>query len=322
MAPGKLTSDAPLEVFAVTDPTLQQDYFYCRQVMRHASKNYSFASHFLPREKLHHVEALYAFLRIGDDRVDISHGDFASSLAAIEDWERLYWSACEHGNSPHPVMRAYLNTVRQCGIPAETMVPYFRAMKEDLTITRYPTFADLLHYMEGSAMAVGRAMACILGIKSPYCYTDVLPYADALSIAMQLSNFWRDIAYDWKIGRVYIPQEDMQRFGVSEAHLAAGQVTPGFVALMEFEFARTESYYQQARLGVPRLASGQWGVQSGLEIYRSILTVIGLRGYDVFSRRASPNELHKLGLVGRAWLSTRFPAWRSSDTPAARIDPA
>ncbi len=322
MAPGKVTSDAPSGVFAVTDPTLQQDYFYCRQVMRSVSKNYSFASRFLPKEKLHHVEALYAFLRVGDDRVDVSHSGFASALEAIEDWERSYWRAFDTRNSPDPVLRAYLNTAHQCGIPAETMLPYFRAMKEDLTITRYPTFADLLHYMEGSAMTVGRGMTCILGIKSPYCYADVLPYADALSIAMQLSNFWRDIAYDWKIGRVYIPQEDMQRFGVSETHLAAGQVTPDFVALMEFEFARTESYYQQARLGVPQLAAGQWGVQSGLEIYRSILTIIRCRGYNVFSqRRASASELHKLSLVSRAWLSTHIPTRQSSSSPIPSSDP-
>lgn len=322
MATGKVTSDAPLDVFAVTDPTLQQDYFYCRQVMRSVSKNYSFASRFLPKEKLQHVEALYAFLRVGDDRVDVSDSGFASPLAAIEDWEHLYWSAFELGSSPHPVMRAYLNTARQCGIPAETMLPYFRAMKEDLTITRYPTFADLLHYMEGSAIAVGRGMTCIMGIKSPCSYAEVLPYADALSIAMQLSNFWRDIGGDWKIGRVYIPQEDLQRFGVSEAHLAAGQVTPGFVALMEFEFARTESYYQQARLGVPRLAAGQWGVQSGLEIYRSILTIIRRRGYNVFSQRASASELHKLSLVSRAWLSTHIPARQPNSSPTAGCDPA
>ncbi|MBN2146973.1 MAG: phytoene/squalene synthase family protein [Anaerolineales bacterium] len=282
-----------------------EDYQICRQVMHSASKNYSFASDFLPKSKRHHVEALYAFLRVGDDRVDVSHDGFASPLAAVEDWERMYWQAFESENSPHPVMRAYLNTAHENRIPADVMAPYFRAMKEDLTITRFQTFADLLHYMEGSAMTVGRAMTYIMGVRPGYNFAQVLPYSDALSIAMQLSNFWRDIAYDWSLGRVYIPQEDLVRFGVREADIAAHCLTPQFIDLLEFEIRRTESYYETARHGVPMLAAGKWGVMSGLEVYRSILTIIRRRHYDVFGRRASATKLHKLVLVGRAWWQTR-----------------
>ena len=97
------------------------DYLACRQVMLNASRNYSFASRFLPSDKRHHVEALYAFLRIGDDRVDVHHKGFISPLAAIEDWEAIYWRTFESGDSSNPIMRAYLNTAMQCGIPAETM---------------------------------------------------------------------------------------------------------------------------------------------------------------------------------------------------------
>jgi phytoene synthase len=182
-----------------------EDYAECRRVMSGASKNYSFASRFLPRTKRHHVQALYALLRVGDDRVDLTHEGFTTPLAAIEDWERAYWQAFETGRSGHPVMRAYLNTALECSIPAEIMTPYFRAMKEDLAVTRFPTFADLLHYMDGSAIVVGRAMTYILGVRQPYTIADTLPHADSLSIAMQLSNFWRDVGEDWSIGRVYIP---------------------------------------------------------------------------------------------------------------------
>ena len=190
-----------------------EDYAAGRRLMRAASKNYSFASNFLPPDRLRHVEALYALMRTGDDRVDVSHEGFASPLAAIDDWERTYWHAFETGTSPDPVMRAYLDTALKFGIPAETMSAYFRAMREDLTITRFPTFGDLLHYMDGSAVPVGRAMTYILGVREPYGLEDALPGADALSVAMQLSNFWRDIGEDWtRIGRVYIPQEDLARF--------------------------------------------------------------------------------------------------------------
>jgi phytoene synthase len=270
--------------------------------MRGASKNYSFASRFLPEDKVIHVEALYAVMRIGDDLVDVHHqGDAAR--AAIDDFQFQYWSAFEAGDSPNPVLRAYLDTARRFDIPADLLRPYFRAMIDDLTITRFPTFGDLIHYMEGSALPVGRVMAHILGTRTRRI-ADVYEQADALSIAMQLSNFWRDVGQDWSIGRVYIPQEDLQRFGYSEDDLANCRINRDFIDLMEFEIARAEQYYQVARQGVGLLASGQWGVMSGLEIYRAILGSIRRNGYDVFTRRADTSKLHKLGLVARSrWLT-------------------
>jgi 15-cis-phytoene synthase len=197
-------------------------------------------------------------------------------------------------------MRAYLNTALECGIPAGTMTPYFRAMKEDLTVTRFPTFADLLHYVDGSAIVVGRAMTYILGVRPPYKMAETLPHADSLSIAMQLSNFWRDIGEDWRIGRVYIPGEDLARFGVTDADLAAARITPEFIRLLEFEFERTEAYYRHARAGVCRLQTGRWGVMSGLEVYRAILPGIRRNGYDVFTRRAGASRAIKVGLALKA----------------------
>jgi phytoene synthase len=291
-------------VFTVATP---EDYAECRRVMNVASRNYSFASRFLPRDRLHHVQALYALMRVGDDRVDVSHAGFASPRAAIDDWEAAYWQAFETGDSPYPVMRAYLNTALECGIPAPTMAPYFRAMRDDLTITRFPTFADLLYYMEGSAMTVGRAMTFILGITPPATMEESLPHADSLSVAMQLSNFWRDVGQDWRIGRLYIPLEDMARFDVSESDIAGGEVTPGFADLLEFEIQRTERFYLHARAGVRQLAAGRWGVMSGLEIYRAILMDIRRHGYNVFTRRSGTTRLQKLALVAKSRLAVYRP---------------
>jgi len=291
------------------------DYAECRRVMSGASKNYTFASRFLPRTKQQHVAALYAFLRVGDDRVDVTHQGFASPLEAIADWERAYRQAFETGRSDHPVLRAYLNTALEFGIPAETMTPYFRAMKEDLTVTRFPTFADLLHYMDGSAIVVGRAITYILGVRPPYTIAETLPHADSLSIAMQLSNFWRDIGEDWRIGRVYIPGEDLERFGVTEADLAAGRVPPNFIRMLEFEFERTEAYYRHARAGVFRLRTGRWGVMSALEVYRAILPAIRRNGYDVFTRRAGVSRLMKLGLALNAGRAVASPFRTAAPSP-------
>jgi phytoene synthase len=287
----------------------EADYAACRAIMRGASKNYSFASDFLPESKVRHVEALYALLRVGDDRVDVSHQDFDSPLEAIEDWEWTYHRAFETGDSPDPVMRAYLDTAITCDIPRETMLAYFRAMKEDLTITRFPTFEHLMHYMAGSAIPVGRAMTYILGVREPHAIHAALPAADALSVAMQLSNFWRDIGEDYRrSGRIYLPQEDMDRFGVREDDIAAGRVTDNFVRLLEFEFARTEAYYAQAREGVHLLAHARWAIMSALEIYHAILPDIQRHGYDVFSRRAGAGRWGKARLALRALGQVRLGA--------------
>lgn len=279
----------------VVHDTLEADYAACRDIMQTASKNYSFAARFLPADKRPHVEALYALMRVGDDIVDVHYqGDAAR--AAIEHFEELYWRAFETGSSAHPVLRAYLHTAHQFGMSPELMRPYFRAMIEDLTITRFPTFADLLHYMEGSALPVGRAMSHILGTKTKRV-EEVYQAADALSIAMQLSNFWRDVAQDWSRGRVYIPQEDLERFGYTEDDLANQRINQNWVNLMEFEIERANAYYATARQGVAALRFGQWGVMSALEIYRAILTSIRKNRYDVFTTRAGASKLEKIALL-------------------------
>jgi phytoene synthase len=116
-----------------------------------------------------------------------------------------------------------------------------------------------------------------------------------------LSNFWRDIGYDWGIGRIYIPQEDMQRFGYRESDLASGIINQSFIDLLEFEFERTDDYYAIARQNVKVLASGNWAVMSALEIYRSILASIRRNHYDVFNRRAGPGSMRKLGLAFKSY---------------------
>ncbi len=282
-----------------------QDYAICRGIMRAASKNYSAASNYLPADKLPHVEALYALLRVGDDRVDVTHSGFNSAEEAIDDWEREYWKAFETGSSSHPVLRAYLNTSITFGIPKETMAAYFRSMRDDLTKTRFPTFSDLLYYMDGSAIPVGRAMTYILGVAKPFSITQALSGADHLSLAMQMSNFWRDIGEDWRRGRVYLPQEDMEYFKVSESELAEQRITPNFIQLLEFEFDRTEMHYNSARPSVRMLASGQVAVMSALEIYRAILDRIRANRYDVFNHRAGTGKLRKLSLIAKAYLQVR-----------------
>lgn len=304
-----LTNEEPAYYLPVMDDpsslASNADYAACRQIMLSASKNYSSASRYLPSDLRPHVEALYALMRVGDDRVDVDHPGFDSPQAAIEAWERAYWRAFERGDSPDPVLRAYLDTSYKFSIPPQTMTPFFRAMREDLSITRFPTFKDLLHYMDGSAIPVGRAMTYILGVAPGNAFEQALRHADSLSIAMQLSNFWRDIGEDWQRGRIYLPLEDMHTFQVSERDIGAGEITPRLIDLLEFEFERTERYYSHARQGIPMLAAGNWAIASALEIYRAILPDIRSHHYNVFSRRAGSSTLRKIFLLVKSYQYTR-----------------
>jgi len=281
-----------------------EDYQICRRIMRSASKRYAFASWFLPSSRRKHVEALYAFLRVGDDRVDVSHDGFTSPLSAIDDWEQAYRRMFQQGKSQNPVLRAYLDTAVKFMIPERLMDAYFMAMRRDLTTSRYETYSDLLTYMAGSAIPVGRAMTHILGVNQPFSLPAAFPLADSLAIAMQLSNFLRDIYQDYQIGRIYLPKEDLDRFVIGEADIAGRKVTPAFIELIEFEIARAEEYYSQAFQGIPMLKTGRWGVMSGLQIYRAILVDIRRIGYDVLNRRADISLPRKLQLVAKSfWLT-------------------
>lgn len=286
------------------DVTLEQDYAECRDIMVGASKNYSFASMVLPADRAKHVHALYAVMRVGDDRVDVSSAGFDSPQSAIEDWQRSYRRVFETGgHSPYGVLRAYYNTCRELDIPANLLDNYFRAMIDDLTITRFPTFDDLYYYMEGSAIPVGRIMTHILGTRRGHI-EDAYLEADALSVAMQLTNFWRDIWEDWHIGRVYLPQEDMARFGVTEDDIAAGVLSPALLELLKFEMERTEAYYTDARIGVGKLAGGRWAVMSALEIYHAILTHLKRSNYNIYGPRLGASRPEKAILMLKARFSS------------------
>ncbi len=279
---------------------LLADYAACYRIMQAASKNYSAASRLLPADKLPHVTALYAVMRVGDDLVDVAHEGYESPRAAIEAWRDSYWHVFDTGESDHPALRAYYHTAQTFGIAPELLHNYFRAMLSDLNTTRFPTFEDLLHYIEGSAIPVGRVMTHILGTRTPHTF-DAYPAADALAIAMQLSNFWRDVGEDLQRGRIYIPLCDLSRFGYTEHDLATGCIDGRLVALLEYEFERTEAYYARARAGVGLLRSGRLAVMSALEFYHAILPGIRHNHYDIFGRRAGTGPLHKLRLAAQAW---------------------
>jgi phytoene synthase len=166
-------------------------------------------------------------------------------------------------------------------------------MAMDFTCETYETFEDLLDYMDGSAAVIGEMMIPILEPTSPEAYG----HARDLGIAFQLSNFWRDVAEDLDRGRVYVPQEDLRKFGADPWRREA---TPEWCDLMAFEIARTRRYYESADLGIPMLpATSARCIRGARRLYSGILVEIENAGYDVFSRRVRVPTWKKLAVAFR-----------------------
>lgn len=282
----------------------RNDYRVCREVMRKASSNYWSASRVCPRDKIPHIEAIYAVLRIGDDLVDEEVATEVSARIAIEGWQKKYWKAFETGDSKYPVLRAFLNTAHTFNISPDLLDLFFRSMIADTATTRYETFDDLLGYMAGSAFPAGRLFSHVFGTKTGII-SDAYPVSDSLAIAMQLTNFIRDIDEDYQKGRIYIPLKDLDRFKVRENDIGHKHMSTEFVYLLKYEINLAKKYYKQVeRQLMDTWETSHWAIMSSLYIYRYILVDIIQKNYDVFSGRTGATRFQKMRLILSAWLHT------------------
>ncbi|MBV9848571.1 MAG: phytoene/squalene synthase family protein [Armatimonadetes bacterium] len=274
---------------------LDAAYQLCRRVNAHHGKTYYFSTLFFPPAVRRSVHALYGFVRYPDEMVD-NPPPGSDSARMLADYRDATLDALKTGESDVPVLHAFADTARRHRIPPEYPAAFLDAMAMDLTRTRYATFEELQTYTYGSASVVGLMMCRLIGVSDE----GALRHAHDLGLAMQLTNFWRDIGEDWERGRVYLPQEDMARFGYTEAMLARGEVNDGFVALMRFEIARARDYYTSADRGIPAIAPEcRLPVALARTLYAKILDKIEANGYDVFRRRARTTGLEKAAEVVR-----------------------
>jgi phytoene synthase len=277
--------------------SLAESYELCRRAQRAHSRTYYFSTRLFPPEVRPHVHALYAFMRYADEIVDnpgtTSLGEQLLALEAFEE-ETLTAVACER--VPNPVLRAYANTVRVRGIDPEDIAAFMQSMKMDTCVFRYPTYEDLAVYTYGSAAVVGLMMCRVVGVADKRADA----HAEALGTAMQLTNFLRDIGEDWLRGRVYLPLEDLERFGYAEEDLGKSIVDERFVELMRFEIGRTRRLYALADEGIVYIPRGRrYPVVVARELYAAILDRIEAQAYDVFSRRAETSQPGKLKVAAR-----------------------
>lgn len=267
-------------------------------IARSSDTSFYYSFSLLPRPKREAIHAVYAFCRYTDDIVD-EEGDLKRKIVRLRRW-RIELGKALRGTSSFPLLNQLSAAATRFNIPVEHFYELFRGMEMDLTKTRYRTFDELYEYCYLVASTVGLVCRKIFGYRNE----GTRDYAINLGIALQLTNILRDIKDDAKRGRIYIPQEDMERFGYTEEDLLAFRFTPEFRRLMRFECERASSYFERASAALKNEDKRFFfAARIMSSIYSHILRRIERANYDVFARRISISKFLKLLIALRYWLS-------------------
>jgi phytoene synthase len=289
-----------LDAAGITDPALRACYLACRQLNASHGRTFYLATLLLPAWKRPYVHALYGFARYADEIVD----DLGSALTPEQKAQRLHDLETRLGTSAHPVSRALRHTLQRWDIPVTHVAAFLRSMRMDLTVASYKTWDDLMDYVHGSAAVIGLEMLPIL---EPIVPADIAaPYARDLGIAFQLTNFLRDIGEDLTRGRVYLPLEDLDAFGVTWEHLEHGVVDGPVRRLLAFEIARTRETYRSAAQGVRLLhPTSRPCIETALTVYGGILREIEEQDYPVLRRRVTVGRARRARVAVPAVVAAR-----------------
>jgi len=274
---------------------LEDSYAHCRRVARTRARNFYYSFVLLSREQRDAMCAVYAFMRYCDDLSD----EPGANRASIEQWRTALDEALAGRCDAHPVLPAFHDTVSRYRIPARYFHEMIDGVASDLEPRRFETFEQLYRYCYQVASTAGLATIHILGFKSP----EALPLAEKCGIAFQLTNILRDIREDAARGRIYLPAEDLARFGVREDDIRGGVRTPEFIDMMDFETVRARQYYRESQplLGLVDRRS-RASLTALIAIYSRLLDRIERSNYDVFARRVSLPAWEKSWIVVNALL--------------------
>ena len=280
-------------------PNLEESYEHCRRVARRRARNFYYAFLLLPREQKLAMCAVYAFMRYADDISDETDPPLEARRAALSDWREALEQALEGRYGDNPILPAFHDTVVRYKIPREYFFELIDGVGSDLVPEQPRTFDELYRYCYQVASVVGMTCVHIWGFDSP----DALRLAEKCGVAFQLTNILRDIPEDARLGRVYLPQEDLERFELTAEDLLADRPTgERFEAMMAFEWDRANRYYAEAAplLGMvaPSARPALWAM---ISIYYGILRRIRSRHYDVFTHRARLSNLEKTWIVLQAF---------------------
>lgn len=281
---------------------LDRAYRLCGDITAEHSRTFSLAAGLLPPAKQHSMHALYAFCRTTDDIVDEKNGD----RDTLAEWER---KSLDAGPYPrHPVALAWRDAMIRHAIPTLYARQLVATVAQDLEVRRYPTFEGLSVYCYGAASTVGLMAMRIIGFSDEAAE----PCAIRLGVALQLTNILRDVSEDWRAGRLYLPLDELARFGLNEEDVAAERVDERWRRFMAFQIERARRLYSDALPGVRYLhRNGRFAVAAAAELYRGILDDIEAHDYDVFTRRAHLSTGMKLARLPGIWLRATAGTYRA-----------
>jgi squalene synthase HpnC len=274
---------------------VESAYQYCEQFARAHTESFPVASRLVPAEMRPHLIALYAFARSADDFADEPEYE-GRRTEALDRWQREL-DRCFHGEAEHPVFIALHDTIEKRELPLPPLQDMLTAFRMDMEVKRYSSFQTLRSYTAKSADPVGRLLLALFGYRRP----ELVRYADEISTALQLTNFWQDVAADAARDHIYIPAEDLHFFSLTEADVKSLKPSKTLRDLLRFQVARTRSLYERGRPLLDLL-----GADLRLEL--SLIWLIGMAildkiedaDYDVFTQRPAINRRDKAMIMARA----------------------
>lgn len=293
-------STRELDAAGIVDPELRASYLRCKQLNSEHGKTYFLATQLLPPAKRPYVHALYGFARYADEIVD----DLASTLTDqqkaewLGTWGDNFLRDARAGHSDDPIAMAAIDTINRWDIPLAHFEAFLHSMRLDLTVTEYETYDDLFEYVYGSAAVIGLQMVPILEPSSPEAYDR----AQDLGVAFQLANFIRDVGEDLLRGRLYLPLEDLARFGLTRADIERRVVDDRVRRLLQFEIARVRMLEERSRPGIAMLdPASQPCIEAARVLYCGIVNEVERIDYQVFTKRARVPMSRRIAVAGPAW---------------------
>lgn len=283
------------------DPTqlLEKGWAECEAITKKYGTSYYFATQFFPKEIRRAIYAVYAFARIPDEIVDDPNlKDHSEAIAKLTQWKSEWLAAMYSGQGKTPVMEAIVHTFRGKDIPISDGEAFLNSMFIDEEKFTYNNYSELEGYMYGSAGVIGLMVTKIVGYSTP----DAFQYAIKLGYAFQITNFLRDIKEDCKdLGRIYMPIDDLNRFGLTTDDIKKEVYDDRFVNFMKFQIERNRQIYREALTGIPMLRfQGRLAVKIAFVLYKAILDEIEKADYNVYKGRVRTTFSTKLWLTAKA----------------------
>ena len=287
---------------------------YAKTATAAYSKSFFISAKMLPQEKRWATFALYGFCRFVDNLIDNPRDRSQFEiLQEINYFENELHIAYKKGESEHPVIRSFILVAQKYNIPIEYPLDLISGVKMDMEINRYKTFNELYIFCYRVASVVGLMMTHVMGYRDNAAFK----YAEKLGIAMQLTNILRDIKEDNDNDRIYLPQDELEKFGISDWHILNEKFTPEFQEMMQFQVQRAAQYYEKAQPGIELLSrDSQFAIYSASKIYRGILAKVEAQDYNPFIGRVFVPKSKKLAILFKELFRTKIITTEGKLAPA------